>query len=275
MFIADSQVHIWAPNSPERPWSRTPHRTEPFSADQLLQQMDAAGVARAVLAPPGFDGSRNDLVMAAAQAHPDRFCCVGALDIRAHETLRIIETWQDNPGMRGLRLNFARELAPALEGQQLEWLWKSAENAGAPIMILVPHLKLHLLDLIAKNHPALKLSLVHMGLETGSKDDIAFRHVGRLLDIARNPNVCINASALPLYTDDPYPHRALHAHLKSIFAAFGPKRVFWGTDLTRLRCTYREAVSMFTDEMPWLSHEDKAWIMGRALCEWLEWHTPS
>jgi len=271
MFIADSQVHIWAPNSPERPWSRRPHRAEPFSADQLLKEMDAAGVARAVLAPPGFDGARNDLVLAAAQAHPDRFCCVGALDIHAPEAPRIVETWQNNPGMRGLRLNFARDLAPSLEGQQLDWLWKSAEKAGAPIMILVPHLKLQLLDRIAKSHPALKFSLVHMGLETGSKDETSFRHVDRLLDMARNPNVCINASALPLYTDDPYPHRALHAHLKNIFAAFGPKRVFWGTDFTRLRCTYREAVSMFADEMPWLSKEDKTWIMGRALCEWLEW----
>ncbi len=28
---------------------------------------------------------------------------------------------------------------------------------------------------------------------------------------------------------------------------------------------------MFTEEMPWLSDEDKAWIMGRGICEWLEW----
>jgi hypothetical protein len=31
---------------------------------------------------------------------------------------------------------------------------------------------------------------------------------------------------------------------------------------------------MFTDEMPWLSGEDKKWIMGRALCEWLGWAHP-
>ncbi len=28
---------------------------------------------------------------------------------------------------------------------------------------------------------------------------------------------------------------------------------------------------MFTEEMPWLSAEDKTWIMGRGLCEWLGW----
>ena len=30
---------------------------------------------------------------------------------------------------------------------------------------------------------------------------------------------------------------------------------------------------MFTEELPWLGARDKEWIMGRALCEWLEWCT--
>jgi hypothetical protein len=47
--------------------------------------------------------------------------------------------------------------------------------------------------------------------------------------------------------------------------------MFWGTDLSRLPCTYRQAIDMVTTEIPWLSAEDKAWIMGRGLCEWLDW----
>ena len=43
------------------------------------------------------------------------------------------------------------------------------------------------------------------------------------------------------------------------------------TDLSRLPCTYRQAVTMFTEELPWLSEDDKAWIMGRGLCAWLGW----
>jgi hypothetical protein len=31
---------------------------------------------------------------------------------------------------------------------------------------------------------------------------------------------------------------------------------------------------MFTEELPWLSSEDKAWIMGRGLCAWLDWNVP-
>jgi L-fuconolactonase len=31
---------------------------------------------------------------------------------------------------------------------------------------------------------------------------------------------------------------------------------------------------MFTEEIPWLTNEDKEWIMGRGVCEWLGWEMP-
>jgi hypothetical protein len=30
-------------------------------------------------------------------------------------------------------------------------------------------------------------------------------------------------------------------------------------------------VTMFTEEIPWLTDEDKEWIMGRGVREWIEW----
>ena len=50
--------------------------------------------------------------------------------------------------------------------------------------------------------------------------------------------------------------------------------MFWGTDLSRLDCTYRQSITMFTEEMPWLSDDDKEWIMGRGVCEWIGWPMP-
>ena len=49
------------------------------------------------------------------------------------------------------------------------------------------------------------------------------------------------------------------------------ERVFWGTDVTGLRCSWREAVTMVTEEMDFLSQEDKTWIMGRGVRQWLNW----
>jgi hypothetical protein len=60
-------------------------------------------------------------------------------------------------------------------------------------------------------------------------------------------------------------------HLRRVFDAFGPRRTFWGTDLTRLPCTYRQAITLFTEELPWLSAGDQEWVMGRGICDWLGW----
>lgn len=53
--------------------------------------------------------------------------------------------------------------------------------------------------------------------------------------------------------------------------AFGPRRFFWGTDMTGIPCTYRQAVTLFTEELPWLQGADLELVMGRALCDWLGW----
>ena len=48
---------------------------------------------------------------------------------------------------------------------------------------------------------------------------------------------------MPCYSTDDYPYRNIHPYLHQVFDAFGPLRMFWGTDLTRLPCTYRQAVT--------------------------------
>jgi hypothetical protein len=56
-----------------------------------------------------------------------------------------------------------------------------------------------------------------------------------------------------------------------VVSAYGAARIFWGSDLTRLPCPYRLCVTMFTEEMRWLTSTELELIMGRALCEWLRW----
>ena len=79
---------------------------------------------------------------------------------------------------------------------------------------------------------------------------------------------------MPTYADDDYPYKSLHPYLRRVYDAFGPQRMFWGTDMARLPCSYRQSVTMFTEEMPFFSADDLEWIMGRGLCEWLRWEMP-
>lgn len=275
MLIADSQVHIWAPNTPERPWPPPsepyPHRAEPLTKDAVLKEMDVAGVHRAVLVAPTWEGPRNDVVLAAADAHPDRFAVMGRIEIETPAPPGVVENWLQRRGMLGIRFTVHRAQQRALFTQgRLDWLWPRAERAGVPIMLFARHEDSHIIDAIAERHPALKLTLDHLGLTDGI-DEQAFRHFDQLLALARRPNVAVKLSCVPIYTTDTYPFRRLHPYLRRVYDAFGAERLFWGTDLSRLPCSYREAVTMFTEEMPWLDAKDLEVIMGRALCEWFDW----
>jgi hypothetical protein len=47
-----------------------------------------------------------------------------------------------------------------------------------------------------------------------------------------------------------------------------------GTDITKMPCSWRQCVTMFTEELPWLSERDKELVMGRAVCAWWGWNWP-
>ena len=273
MPIVDAQVHIWAASTPERPWParHQAHKPEPITKDDLLREIKGAGVDRVVLVPPSWEGERNDICLAAAHAHPDRFAVMGRLDPEAPASRGLIATWREQPGMLGLRFTLHRPLLrPLLTEGHLDWLWPEAEKADVPIMTMAQHSDLHLLDRVAERYPGLTLTIDHLGLTKG-KDEEAFREFDKLLALARRPNIAVKVTCLPHYTADAYPFRWLHPYIRRVYDVFGPKRMFWGSDLSRLPCTYRQGVTLFTEELPWLTANDKEWIMGRGVCEWLGW----
>jgi len=278
MLIVDAQVHVWGANTPERPWPSgdrpRPQREVPLGKDELLREMDAAGVDRVVIVPPAWEGDRNDLGLAAARAHPDRFAVMGRLDPDAPASRGVMAGWRRQPGMLGFRFSMhAPALKLLLTEGHLDWVWPEAEKYGIPIMVLVKHADVHLIDSIAGRYPGLRLVMDHCALTTG-KDEEAFREFDKLLAIAKRPNVAVKVSCLPLYTSDAYPFRWLHPYIRKVYDAFGPRRMFWGSDLSRLPCTYRQGLTYMSEEIPWLTADDKEWILGRGVCEWLGWKLP-
>src|SRR5262245_26733429 len=221
MLIADAQVHIWAPDTPGRPWKpgAVAHRDPPLEAAELLREMDAAGVRRAVLVPPHHDADRHDLVLAAAREHPQRFAALGRIDTEAPPARGIPEGWPA-PGMRGLRCTFIRqrEVATLVEGR-MGALWDEAERRGIPVAVLVPHSLLQVVGSFAESPPGLRLTLCHLALTSGQHDEEAFRELDKLLALAARPNISVNASALPFYTRDGYPYRRLHPYLRRVYDA--------------------------------------------------------
>lgn len=279
MLIVDSQVHIWAADTPERPWDKgdwTQAKIPVFGQPELEVQMKSAGIDRVVIVPPTCEGHRNDLALAAAQKEPHRFAVMGRLDPMAAASRGKFQTWRNEPGMYGVRFNFGgKELDDFLKSGGMDWVWKEAEEANVPLYLFVSHALLPLIDKVAERHPGLRIALDHLAVKSGKRDEEAFRDFDNVLAIAKRPNVSAKVSAMPCMTSDVYPYHKLHPYIRKAYDAFGPKRLFWGTDWSRMQhtstCTYRQAVTMFTEEIPWLTAEDKEWMMGRGVCEWLGW----
>src|SRR5487761_2117960 len=65
--------------------------------------------------------------------------------------------------------------------------------------------------------------------------------------------------------------RTIHDPLHRMFDAFGPDRFFWGTDITRMPCSYRQCVTLFTEELPFLAGRDLERVMGEGMRDWIDW----
>jgi hypothetical protein len=82
--------------------------------------------------------------------------------------------------------------------------------------------------------------------------------------------VAVKASAFPCALDEAYPFPTAQRLTRRLVDAFGPERVFWGTDLTRLPCSYSEGVR-YLSEAGGLTEEELDLVMGQGLLNWLGW----
>jgi predicted TIM-barrel fold metal-dependent hydrolase len=267
MLIADSQVHIWTSGTPVHIHRQVSHYTK----DELLKDMDEAGIDRVLLHPPSWDEKANEIAIAAAREHPHRLAVLGFFDVSQPQSRSLVDTWKQQPGMLGLRFAF---LKPGEENWlvdgTVDWLWPLAEKAGVPVGLLVPN-RVKVIGQIAEKYPNLKLMIDHMGCPRSTQDAAAFAHIDDLVALAKYPNVAVKASGAPSYSSEAYPYRNIHPYLKQMFDAFGRQRMFWGTDITRMPIPWRQCVTMFTEELPWLKGRDLELVMGRALCDFVGW----
>ena len=179
--------------------------------------------------------------------------------------------WLKQPGMLGFRISFRHSGTHSwLDDGSADWFWADCEKYDIPVMIFAPF-AVAKIGAIAARHPALRVIVDHMGLNVQWKGKDLSPAVDVILPFARMKNVAVKASCLPCYVDEKYPFAALHPQIRRVVDAFGPERVFWGTDLSQLPCPYRQAVTLFTEELNFLSAEDKEWIMGKGLAQWLRW----
>ncbi len=282
MFIVDSQVHIWKEETPDRPWiagarerrKLNGHRLEPFTYQECIELMDQAGVNRALILPPSWEGDRVDYAIEACEKYPQRFGIMARVpQNKPEEAKAMLKDWKSVPGIKGTRLTFHRPIDRnwMIDGTA-DWYWPFAAEHGIKTMVHAPIWKVEL-GAIAQRYPNLKIIIDHMGIMARCVDDAIGYWVSETAELHVHPNIYVKVSALPGYSTQPYPYHNIDQYVHEMVGKMGAQRCFWGTDLTRLMdhgLTYQDTIEHFTKHLGF-SAEQLEWIMGGGICQVLEW----
>jgi predicted TIM-barrel fold metal-dependent hydrolase len=273
--IVDAQVHLWKAESDDWKWvpGAKPQMPEPFTIEKLVPLMDQAGVDRVVVVPPSWPGDRNDYALEAARRYPNRFHVMGRIPLKDPASAALLPKWKEQPGMLGVRLLFLGPTAAWLKDGTTDWFWPAAEKAALPVMVLAPGQGAALAQ-IAERHPRLQIVVDHMNLTAEIiKQGKLAEAIDATAALAKHANVSVKLSAAPNLSTEPYPFRDFTPHIKKLFEAFGPQRGHWGTDMTNGydRATYKQRITHFTEELPFLTESDKDWVIGRSIMQRLNW----
>ena len=287
MLITDVHVHLYEPDTPEHPWPHEPGRSPGptkhpgFSAEEMLGAMNAVGVDRSVIVPPVWAGENNAPALAAVAKYPGRFAIMGRFDPYAPGAEERLEHWLEQPGMLGIRMSGRWSTTPtllrdALDDPTLEWYWSACERLGIAVAVLAGQV-LPKLAPIAARHPDLAILIDHLGTRGGETVADAFSTFDDLAALARYPRVYMKGGTGPNNSREAYPFTDVHPYLRRIRDAFGADRMMWEADITQLgmKNTYAECVRLWQEGLPFLTENEKEWILGRTAAEVLRWPEPA
>ncbi len=272
MLIVDSQIHIWQNGR----MSAHHRQAVSYSIDDAVAEMTSAGVDCAVIHPPSSLGEAvNIYAEEAVRRYPDKFCTLGHMDLLSPDRENIVAHWRQRTGMLGFRFTFSEASQQTwwTDGS-LDWFWAACQKQDLRVGLLASGATIGAFGNIARRYPGLKMHIDHIGRgggRAGLKDDAIYADLAEMLALAKLPNVAVKLSGAPSTSSQAYPYKNIHGYLRQIIEAFGPERCFWGTDITRMPISYRQCVTLFTEEMPWLQGRDLELVMGGAIVKWLGW----
>ena len=275
-IITDAQIHLWPANSEQHPWPEgtQPDLPEPLTAERFLPMMDSMGIKRAIIAPPAVSGFDPSYALNCAAKYPDRLAVTSRWNFSDPSGLSKLSSWLDPTNMIGIRVAILRSMLPRLkESGTLDSFFEEVSANAIPLMCFAPG-ALSEIELAAYQHPQLKLVVDHANL-VGSTPETVGEKIEELSQLANYENVGVKLGALPQRSAQKHPYSDLHPHLKSLYSAFGPKRLMWASDLTTSLKTgtanYNQNLDMIVQAFDWASQDDMDWILGRSVSTWFNW----
>ena len=276
MTIIDSQVHVYAANTPKRPWHSVPNWPAHVTGDEMVAAMNEVGVDGAIFIS-SFSMYRYDASYAVEvqRAHPGRFALVKPVDADDPAVGDVIADWKKTPGTVGIRVIVTNEPGRNPSAAGLDRTLRAAVQHDFPVNMLCWG-NVDAGTALIDRHPDTRFIIDHLALMQPRTPDTRaaepWADLPKVLDLARRKNAVIKVSGACTLSQKPYPFPDIWDPLARIFDAWGFDRCLWGTDWTRAFAVvnYEQAVEPFrlTDR---LSASERAMLMGGATAKAYGW----
>lgn len=275
MSIIDSQVHVYAANTPDRPWHTVPNWPDHVTGDEMVQAMDAVGVDGAIFIS-AYSMYRYDASYAieVQNAYPGRFGLVKPVDPSDPAVAEAIAEWKNTPGTVGIRIMMPKEAGLEPDNPGIKLILHEALRHDFPVNILCWG-NLDVGKAVIDGHPDNRFIIDHLGIVQPRMPPAPpepWADLPKVLDLASRPNVVIKVSGACTLSHAGYPYPDIWDPLARVFDTWGLDRCLWGTDWTRAFAVvnYKQAVEPFrlTDL---LTESERATLMGGACARAYGW----
>jgi predicted TIM-barrel fold metal-dependent hydrolase len=271
-MIIDGHAHLVASDVtryPPTPISgRLDRVLEPYTAEDLISQMDANGIDRAVAVQRAHVyGFNNDYVADAAAQYPDRLVAVGMIDTLDPQAPELVRYWVLERGMVGIRMT------ESVKGSDSTWVagpiarevWRVATELRVSVCLHFMRWNreqcLVALMSMCERFPNTKVVVDHFSNLIGEQGapDHGVDHL--LHELVAFPTVfqkftTINLSKLASLG------LAAAPMVRRVVDAFGAERVMWGSDVAQSKGTYAELVQLAKDATASLNEREAREVLS-------------
>ena len=278
-MIVDAHLHLFRAVSDDYPRAvyevmATAERVE--LAEELLAQMELAGVDKAIVVPlSAHDHYLRDVL---AQ-HPGRFAGVGVFDPGVADPVADLKRRLDELDLQGLRVFRLGDPVADVETLSTFPLLAAMQEHRVKLWFYADPEQLAMLEGILELLPELDVVLNHLGFCPDIHAELRFDEHKRprfdnfplppptlaaVEQLARHPPVYVHVSGQYAFSQQDYPHADLQPVVDAIYGIFGADRMLWASDYPWIAPVpgYAEQLALVDHYLPELSAAERAAICG-------------
>ncbi len=267
MPIVDAHIHLWSHDMdryPDIAWREDGESRLPKvygEADRIVEHMDAHGVAFALNVQVPWYREDNRYHLDAVQRYPGRFAFLAVMNLDPEGIGDRYRKLAEELSATGFRIHH-NEIDRVVAGE-FDALLEAGRELGHPLQFLGRAEHMGKLRQVIARFDGLKVVIDHLAHPNPAMAP-EYADWADFFKLAEYPLSYVKVSLQVNCSKAPWPHRDLHGFTQRVLDAWGARRCMWGSNYPLIPETvsYDQVLAIVRDELPFLTGEDKDWVLG-------------